>query len=181
MAWPAFHCPSMSIHPEKPEEKAILRPLLHLIISPCLLVHIEYIVLIGTQDDNTQYHRLCTINITVHPSLLSHRIAYNHHHHRCQRFRKVDTSCLKCAHEGIAELVENPPGLDVANTLNLPCTASRKTIAAPTGGRAAAIPVAKSRCPKQFLESFFTTLDWINRWRCISGCESMRQVYEWIN
>ena len=91
------------------------------------------------------------------------------------KFSKIDTSCLKCAHEGIAELVENPRGLDVVDTLNLPCTASRKRIVAPTGKGATAIPVAKSRCPKQLLESFFTTLDWIkkNRGRCISRCESM--------
>jgi hypothetical protein len=68
---------------------------------------------------------------------------------------------LKCAHEGIAEVVENPPGLDVVHTLNLPCTASRKKIVAPTGKKAAAIPVAKSRMPETTFGKFlyYTGLD----------------------
>jgi hypothetical protein len=60
-------------------------------------------------------------------------------------------------------VVENPPGLDVVDTLNLPCKASRKTIVAQTGKRATAILVAKSRRLKQLLESFFTTLGWIDQ------------------
>jgi hypothetical protein len=169
--WPSdFHSlDGLSFHPENPEEKAILWnsedgewPM-----AAILRFIIFFMPAHKTQNDNdlslsTPITAFTLNSLQSSPSSLP-------------KFPKTQYKLIEMCSRRNCRSCGKPTWSGCGAHIESALHGVKKEDRCPNWEKGRSYPCGEVKeCPKQLLESFFTTLDWIfNRWRCISRCESM--------